>query len=436
MPGTTAKGRCSTAPAAALATVGVTWAARWRGSTTPVAPAHSALRSSAPRLWGSVTPSRTSRNGAGPARRPGGQVVEVDLGQRARPRRAPPGAPRSCASRPAGSGPPGGPGPGRRGQRRDLVEDRGVVDPVGQPHLPDRPAPGGQQLPHGPAALDLVPAHLGRGPSPAAPPGMRAAAVVAAGRRPAPVPTGHRRISRRATAQQAMPSARPRAPSPSARLGLTLTGPPTTAASRCCMASRCGARRGASSTTVQSTLPTRQPVADPADHAGQQVHAVGAQPGRVVVGEVAAEVAEAGRAEQGVGDGVGDTSASLWPPGPGRPGPRRRAPGGGRVVGERVDVEAQPDPPAHGQHPGGPRPAAPRPGRGRAGSVILRLRRLTRHRDHPAAGRLDQRGVVGGVAAAGVGGAQGRGPERLRGLHRDQLAAVDGLDHRRRRPPA
>ncbi|MDX6518345.1 MAG: hypothetical protein QOF50_1191, partial [Gaiellaceae bacterium] len=42
---TTAMGRCSTAPAATLVTVGVTWAARWRGRTTPGAPAHSAVRS-------------------------------------------------------------------------------------------------------------------------------------------------------------------------------------------------------------------------------------------------------------------------------------------------------------------------------------------------------------------------------------------------------
>ena len=65
-PPTRAIGRYSTAPAAALVTVGVTCTARWRGSTTPVTPAHSAERSRAPRLPGSVTPSTSSRNG-GPA---------------------------------------------------------------------------------------------------------------------------------------------------------------------------------------------------------------------------------------------------------------------------------------------------------------------------------------------------------------------------------
>ena len=56
---------------------GETRAARWRGSTTPVTPAHSALRSSEPRLCGSVTPSQTSRKGAAVAvgRE---QVVELD----------------------------------------------------------------------------------------------------------------------------------------------------------------------------------------------------------------------------------------------------------------------------------------------------------------------------------------------------------------------
>ena len=61
------------APAAALATAGVSPAARWRGSTTPVTPAVSALRITAPRFWGSVTPSSATRNAAGI----GEQLVEV-----------------------------------------------------------------------------------------------------------------------------------------------------------------------------------------------------------------------------------------------------------------------------------------------------------------------------------------------------------------------
>ena len=62
-PPTIAIGTCSIAPAAALATVGVTCTARWRGRTTPSTPAPSPKRSSAPRLPGSVTPSTATRNG-------------------------------------------------------------------------------------------------------------------------------------------------------------------------------------------------------------------------------------------------------------------------------------------------------------------------------------------------------------------------------------
>ena len=66
-PPTSAIGRYSIAPAAALVTVGVTCTARCLGSTTPVTPAHSAMRMSAPRFPGSVTPSTASRNGAPPS---------------------------------------------------------------------------------------------------------------------------------------------------------------------------------------------------------------------------------------------------------------------------------------------------------------------------------------------------------------------------------
>ena len=71
-PETTAIGMCSMAPAAALAAVGVMWTARWRGSTTPVAPAPSADRRIAPRLPGSVTPSTSDEERAA-ASRPGGR---------------------------------------------------------------------------------------------------------------------------------------------------------------------------------------------------------------------------------------------------------------------------------------------------------------------------------------------------------------------------
>src|SRR5215211_795435 len=61
--GTTATGRCSTAPADARETAGVTRADPCEGTTTPVAPAPSPLRTTAPRLCGSVTWSRHTSSG-------------------------------------------------------------------------------------------------------------------------------------------------------------------------------------------------------------------------------------------------------------------------------------------------------------------------------------------------------------------------------------
>ena len=56
--------RCSTAPAEALATAGVTAAARRSQSTRPVTPAHSALRAIAPRFCGSCSSSSATMNGS------------------------------------------------------------------------------------------------------------------------------------------------------------------------------------------------------------------------------------------------------------------------------------------------------------------------------------------------------------------------------------
>ena len=72
---TTATGRCSTAPADARHTAAVTRTALRSGRTTPVAPAPSALRQTAPRLCGSVTPSRQTSSG----RSAGGELVGVGI---------------------------------------------------------------------------------------------------------------------------------------------------------------------------------------------------------------------------------------------------------------------------------------------------------------------------------------------------------------------
>ena len=60
---TRATRRCSTAPADALTTAGVTAAARRSQMTRPVTPAHSALRAIAPRFWGSCSSSSATMNG-------------------------------------------------------------------------------------------------------------------------------------------------------------------------------------------------------------------------------------------------------------------------------------------------------------------------------------------------------------------------------------
>ena len=64
-----------------------------------------------------------------------------------------------------------------------------------------------------------------------------------------------------ALAKHAMPSFRPMAPRPSARLPFTLTGAPAAADNNATILSRAGAIRGLSQITLQSTLPIRQPAA-------------------------------------------------------------------------------------------------------------------------------------------------------------------------------
>ena len=79
---TRAIGRCSTAPAEALQAAAVTEAARRSGITSPVAPAASAERATAPRLCGSWTWSSATirRVGLAQQRRRVGVRVGIDLG--------------------------------------------------------------------------------------------------------------------------------------------------------------------------------------------------------------------------------------------------------------------------------------------------------------------------------------------------------------------
>src|SRR5437870_9395429 len=75
-------------------------------------------------------------------------------------------------------------------------------------------------------------------------------------------PHAHAATSTLATAIAAMPSRRPRSPRPSGLLAFTLTrsaSSPSVSASRLAISSRCAASRGASASTVASTLTSRPP---------------------------------------------------------------------------------------------------------------------------------------------------------------------------------
>ena len=67
--GTRATGTWETAPAEVLATTAVRPAERRLGIITPWAPAHSAVRITAPRLWGSESSSQTTTRGGSPRSR-------------------------------------------------------------------------------------------------------------------------------------------------------------------------------------------------------------------------------------------------------------------------------------------------------------------------------------------------------------------------------
>ena len=397
-PGTTAMARCSMAPAATLVTVGVTWAARWRGTTTPVTPAHSALRSSEPRLWGSVTPSRTTRNGDR-ARAGRTESSSSTLHQGRGPGQHPLGGlgaglgSRAGVGRPRADGRDAGPPDARC--RRAAARARGP-----RPSTPR--APGGDRRPVAPARPGGPrPGHprvRGRRPGPGRPrvsgrrPGVGAPARPRPGRsrrrgRGCRAATGRRPTVRgpgpatggaahgpttRATARQAMPFDPPE--------GTETLGPRGLHAHRCArataprrrpMSSVCSASRGRSHTTVQSAFTTRMPwPRHHGHHPGQQGHGVGPGPRRIGVGEVTAQVAEAGRPEQGVGQGVGHRRRRRC----GRPVRPRRGwctppedEGAAGVPREAVDVEALADaqrarPSAAVTTPPGPGPCRDRRG--------------------------------------------------------------------------
>ena len=218
-----------------------------------------------------------------------------------------------------------------------------------------------------------------------------------------------------------MPSRRPSAPRPSARLPFTVTGAPTASARRRSHLLAVGRQLGRlqhDRAVDVAGLPARRP--DRRHGATEQVEAVGAGQGGIGVGEVLADVAEAGGAEERVGHGVGDdigiavagqTGLAVEP----YPTQHQRAVG---VVAEGVDVEALP-------HPHRQRHSSSATSRS-CGRGDLEVGRVALHDHHPATCRLDQRRIVGALRRVGVGRSERVGPERLRGLHGHEPGSVHG----------
>ena len=190
-----------------------------------------------------------------------------------------------------------------------------------------------QQFEDGLTPLDLVTAELallgaaGAGPAarttgttpspppvpPAPPPAPLPRAPV--GRR-AVATAGRRHVdSNKTMARQAMPSARPSAPKPSARVAFTDTGAAQDSGERGSPSSRCGGPAGGRRRSRCSRRWHRVALFRGHPHdLGQEGHAVGPLPDRVGVGEVASEVPESHGAEhrvgQGMADGIGVTVAT------------------------------------------------------------------------------------------------------------------------------
>ena len=261
-----------------------------------------------------------------------------------------------------------------------------------------------------PLPAPLRPALRGRCPSVPAPPWSRAHQ---AGPSPCPLVD-----DRRTTALQAIPSARPSAPSPSALVAFTLTGPPSTADQPVGHQVHEGGQPwplGHHRAVGVDRRPSGP--AGELDHVGQDVHAVGPLPPRVGVGSVTTEVAETGRTEHGVGDGVGHGVGVAVPverpgavTGDDHPTEDQRTV---RAVGEPVDVEPLAD-------PNGRRSAVHRSAtfiRASASTEILgpgqlQVAWVPHHRAHRCPQVLQQPGIVRRLSARVVCVPEGWPPRR------------------------
>ena len=212
-PATSAIGTCSTAPADALATVGVTWTARWRGRSTPCdagAVAAADDRAEVAGVGDAVDGDEERRLARAPPR--SGRARSAS-GSGAAKAITPCGASlrASCVELAAGDvGDRHAVGAGEGDDVGDAVVGLAVVaDELGrQPELVDLAAPGDQQLAHRLASLDLLAAEA---LAPAASPGAAA--------RPSPRRTGPVRPAPSAARRRRprTPACEPRPPAVAAR---------------------------------------------------------------------------------------------------------------------------------------------------------------------------------------------------------------------------
>ena len=221
-----------------------------------------------------------------------------------------------------------------------------------------------------------------------------------------------------------MPSARPSAPIPSARVALTDTGAPSTALEPVHHGSgvRCQARRVGDDRAVR--VGAGEPLlGGHLHHRGQQGHAVRPLPDRVGVGEVPAEVSQADGTEHGVGQRVahrvGVTVAPEAACALDDDAAQHERPV--RVLGEAVDVDPLAD--AHGQS--FPDARWRSAARRSSGVVILKFPGSpgTTRTAAPSASTSTASSVASGPACS-CGAPQRAGPERLGRLDGDESAAV------------
>ena len=416
-------------PAAALATVGVTCTARWRrqhdaGGTGALGGAQE--RAEVAGIGDAVDGHEERRRAA---RRRAGEVVELGLGQRAAFASTPWGASlRACGVElPAAH------------LRIGTRSVGGQVDDVGRPRRcpPDRWPPtsrgpcGGRRAAARARPGDLRPARrrdparrvrrsaparrraAARAGRPARPAGARAPGAATARSGPASRACGRGSSRLRHHAprpSRRCPRRRPRAPRPSARRPFTLTGAPTASDRRVLHLAAARRQLRALAHHLAVDVPGRPTGRRAASRPPRAAARASRRPPSAasVSGKCWPMSPRPAAPSRASATAWADTSASLWPARPRSPAnahPAEHEPArSGRRV-KRWTSKPWPDP--HGDHRRSPatRCAGPREVVGHGDLAVVRL---AGDDDHPAARRLDERGVVGALAAAGVGRGAGR----------------------------